>query len=349
MRFGVWTPLPHTIRPEPRMQQAIAELSTPGSGEGLDASYRFALDVVREAESAGFDSTLIAQRYLGPDLDAWMLSSALAAHTTTIEIMPAVHPGIVLPQLVAKFATSLDRISAGRAAVNIVNGWWADEFNMYGNGSWIADPAARGRRMSEFIAVLKGLWTENPFTFEGEFFNVQEGRLPTAPRSWPHPPLYAASRSGPGKDIIARHCDVWFAAYKPGFRNFEENIAGMARDVAELRAQARSYGRNLRFGISTHLICCDTLAEAHGEADALEAYGATSRIALVPALALGAGLVGTPELIIERIERYCDIGIELLMLHFHPMLAGLHTFIERIMPKLPRAANAQPIARRVAS
>jgi len=86
MRFGVWTPLPHTIRPEPRMQQAIAELSTPGSGEGLDASYRFALDVVREAESAGFDSTLIAQRYLGPDLDAWMLSSALAAHTTTIEI-----------------------------------------------------------------------------------------------------------------------------------------------------------------------------------------------------------------------------------------------------------------------
>ena len=349
MRFGVWTPLPHTIRPEPRMQQAIAELSTPGSGEGLDASYRFALDVVREAESAGFDSTLIAQRYLGPDLDAWMLSSALAAHTTTIEIMPAVHPGIVLPQLVAKFATSLDRISAGRAAVNIVNGWWADEFNMYGNGSWIADPAARGRRMSEFIAVLNGLWTENPFTFEGEFFTVKEARLPTAPRRRPHPPLYAASRSGPGKDIIARHCDVWFAAYKPGFRNFEENIAGIARDVAEMRQKAQSYGRELRFGLSTHLICRDSLGEAHAQADALEAYGATSRIALVPALALGAGLVGTPEVIIDRIERYCALGMELLMLHFHPMMEGLHTFIDRIMPKLPRSTNVEPAARRVAS
>ena len=349
MRFGVWTPLPHTIRPEPRMQQAIAELSTPGSGEGLDASYRFALDVVREAESAGFDSTLIAQRYLGPDLDAWMLSSALAAHTTTIEIMPAVHPGIVLPQLVAKFATSLDRISAGRAAVNIVNGWWADEFNMYGNGCWIADPAARGRRMSEFIAVLNGLWTENPFTFEGEFFTVKEGRLPTAPRHQPHPPLYAASRSGPGKDIIARHCDVWFAAYKPGFRNFEENIAGIARDVAEMRQKARSYGRELRFGLSTHLICCDSLGEAHAQADALESYGATSRIALVPALALGAGLVGTPEVIIDRMERYSALGIELLMLHFHPMMEGLHTFIDRIMPKLARSTNVEPTARRVAS
>jgi hypothetical protein len=111
MRFGVWTPLPHTIRPEPRMQDAIAELSTPGAGSGLDGSYQFALDVVAEAEAAGFDSTLIAQRYLGPDLDAWMLASALAARTKTIEIMPAVHPGIVLPQLVAKFGASLDRIS----------------------------------------------------------------------------------------------------------------------------------------------------------------------------------------------------------------------------------------------
>ena len=347
MRFGVWTPLPHTIRPEPRMQDAIAELSTPGSGSGVDASYQFALDVVTEAEAAGFDSTLIAQRYLGPDLDAWMLSSALAARTKTIEIMPAVHPGIVLPQLVAKFAASLDRISGGRGAVNLVNGWWADEFNMYGNGSWIEDPDARGRRMDEFLSVLKGLWTSSPFTFEGEFFQVKDGRLPTTPRSKPYPRLYAASRSGPGKDTIARHCDVWFASYKPGFRNFEENIAAVARDAAEMTDRARSYGREITFGLSTHVICCDTLQEAHQQAEALEAYGATSRIALVPALALGAGLVGTPEVIVERIERYRAAGIETLMLHFHPMLSALRTFIDDIMPKLSR--DSAPETRQIAS
>ncbi len=349
MHFGVWTPLPHTIRPEPRMEDAIAELSTPGAGEGPDASYRFAVDVVTEAERAGFDSTLIAQRYLGPDLDAWMLASALATCTKSIEIMPAVHPGIVLPQLAAKFGATLDRISEGRAAVNIVNGWWADEFNMYGNGSWIEDPAARGRRMEEFLTVVKGLWSASPFTFEGEFFKVRDGRLPTTPRRAPHPRLYAASRSGPGKDTIARHCDVWFASYKPGFRNFEENIAGVARDVAELRQRAQSYGRTLGFGLSTHMICCDTVAQAHEQAEALEAYGATSRIALVPALALGAGLVGTPEVIVERIEQYRAIGIELLMLHFHPMLAGLRTFIDRIMPKLSGITDAATASRRMAS
>jgi FMNH2-dependent dimethyl sulfone monooxygenase len=302
------------------MQDAIAELTAPGAGDGLDGSYQFALDVVREAEEAGFDSTLIAQRYLGPDLDAWMLASALAAHTRSIEIMPAVHPGIVLPQLVAKFGATLDRISAGRAAVNIVNGWWADEFNMYGNGAWLDDPAARGRRMNEFVSVLKGLWTAAPFTFEGEFFRIKDGRLPTTPRRQPHPPLYAASRSGPGRDTIARHCDVWFATYKPGFRNFDANIAGVARDVAELNEKAASYGRKLRYGLSTHLICCDSLSEAYAQAEALEAYGATNRIALVPALALGAGLVGTPDLIIDR-----------------------------IMPKLPRATSLDPVASRIAS
>jgi FMNH2-dependent dimethyl sulfone monooxygenase len=349
MRFGIWTPLPHTIRPEPRMQDAVAELTEPGSGDGLDGSYRFALDVVREAESAGFSSTLIAQRYLGPDLDAWMLASALAANTRTIEIMPAVHPGIVLPQLVAKFGATLDRISAGRAAVNIVNGWWADEFNMYGNGSWLDDPAARGRRMNEFISVLKGLWTEGPFTFEGEFFKVKDGRLPTTVRRQPHPPLYAASRSGPGKDTIARHCDVWFAAYKPGFRNFAENITGVGRDITEIKQRAHSYGRTLSIGLSTHMICCDSLSEAHAQADALEAYGATSRIALVPALALGAGLVGTPDLIVDRIEQYRTLGVDLLMLHFHPMVAGLRSFIDRVMPKLPRDTTLDPFASKIAS
>jgi dimethylsulfone monooxygenase len=349
MRFGIWTPLPHTIRPEPRMQAAIEELTAPGAGEGPDASYRFAVDIVREAEAAGFHSTLIAQRYLGPDLDAWMLASALAAQTRTIEIMPAVHPGVVLPQLVAKFGATLDRISGGRAAINIVNGWWADEFNMYGNGSWLDDPPARGRRMEEFAIVLKGLWTQTPFTFEGEFFRVKDGRLPTTPRSRPHPPLYAASRSAPGKDSIARHCDVWFATYKPGFRNFDQNIAGVGRDILELNARAKSYGRELRYGLSTHVICCDTLHDAHAQAEALEAYGATNRIALVPALALGAGLVGTPGLIIDRIRQYEALGIELLMLHFHPMMDGLHTFIDRIMPKLSPTIADEPVARSMAS
>ena len=68
--------------------------------------------------------------------------------------MPAIHPGIVTPQMVAKMGATLDRISGGRLAINIVNGWWEEEFNLFGNGTWLAK-----RR-----TIATGAWT-NTFPF----------------------------------------------------------------------------------------------------------------------------------------------------------------------------------------
>ena len=124
MKFGVWTPLPHILRPEPRMDAAIRESGTAGFISGADPAFRFAADMLIRAEQLGFETTLIAERWLGTDHPAWILTSALAMLTKKMELMVAVHPGIIAPQVVAKFAASLDRISGGRAALNIVNGWW---------------------------------------------------------------------------------------------------------------------------------------------------------------------------------------------------------------------------------
>jgi FMNH2-dependent dimethyl sulfone monooxygenase len=56
--------------------------------------------------------------------------------------------------------------------------------------------------------------------------------------------------------------------------------------------------------------------------------------------------VGTPALIAERMRHYEEIGVELFLLHFHPMLAGLDTFARKVLPLLPAigaaAALAQP-------
>ena len=149
MKFGIWTPLPHTIRPEPRMDHAVAEIKSCASLAGRkDGSFEFACDAVRRADELGFDTTLIAERFLGPDLSAWVLASALAMVTKRIELMVAVHPGMVTPQVVAKMASSLDRISGGRCALNIVNGWWMEEFDLFSNGTWIGD-AERYPRMGD--------------------------------------------------------------------------------------------------------------------------------------------------------------------------------------------------------
>ena len=343
MQFGIWTPLPHTIRPEPGMECAISQLKTNGAGRS-DGTFEFACEVVRRADELGFDTTLIAERFLGPDLEAWVLASALAMITRRIELMVAVHPGMVTPQVVAKMGASLDRISGGRFAVNIVNGWWKEEFELFSNGTWIGDNQ-RYPRMGEFIAVMKGLWTDPDFKLDGAFYRAhvgatltgaegkvaipQAGEIIAKPMRASSPPIYAASRSPEGKALIAQHCDVWFAEYKPGYRNFESNIARMAADLRAMDALAAKHGRRLRYAINPQVICCDTQAEAEALADEAE-RNAGLRDRMVNAL--GAGLVGTPQLLAQRLRRYAEIGIDCVMLRFTPMLEGVETFARNVMP-----------------
>jgi dimethylsulfone monooxygenase len=363
MQFGIWTPLPHTIRSEPRMERAVAAIKSPPEDRsgGEDGTFAFACDVVRRADELGFDTTLIAERFLGPDLSAWVLASALAMVTRRIELMVAVHPGMVTPQVVAKMAASLDRISGGRAALNIVNGWWKEEFDLFSNGSWIGD-AERYPRMGEYIEVIKGLWTDADFNFDGAYYSAhvraaltgadgkvvmpEAGEIVARPSQIAGPPIYAASRSPDGKALIAQHCDVWFGEYKPGHRNFEANIARMEADFRDMEALAQKYGRRLRYAINPQVICAETQEEAERLADQAE-QNAGPRDRMVNAL--GAGLVGTPETIAERLQRYEAIGLDCVMLRFTPMLEGIEMFGTKVMPLLraPGApeANARAFAR----
>jgi len=347
MQFGIWTPLPHTIRPEPRMDAAVAVIKQEAGLAGRDdGTFAFACDVVRRADELGFDVTLIAERFLGPDLSAWVLASALAMVTKRIELMVAVHPGMVTPQVVAKMGASLDRISGGRCALNIVNGWWMEEFELFSNGSWIGD-AERYPRMGEYIEVIKGLWTDSDFNFDGAYYRAHvraaltgadgkvvvpsAGEIVARPSRRPYPPIYAASRSPDGKAVIARHCDVWFGEYKPGHRNFEANIARMAEDFRAMDGLAAQYGRRLRYAINPQVICCDSQAEAERLADEAE-RDAGPRDRMVNAL--GAGLVGTPQTIAERLRRYEAIGLDCVMLRFTPMLEGVETLGSKVIPLL---------------
>ena len=334
MRLGIWTPLPHTIRPEPRMTEAIQTLDAPPPG--VDQAYRFAAEVLQRAEAWGFEITLVAARHLGPDLDAWTLASALAAKTETMEIMVAVHPGIIVPQMVARMGASIDRISGGRFAVNVVNGWYRDEFNVFGAGGWAATPEERYGRMDEFVQVMKGLWTAEPFSFEGEFFRLDQAALPLKPLRKPHPPIYTASRSAEGKETIARHCDYWFVPDADNYRHYDATLALIRSEIAAMNERARRHGRRIGYGLSAHVICTDTIEEARRRADAFEEYGRIARYNRSAAVALGACLVGTPEIIADRLRSYEDAGVELFLFKFEPMLEGMDKFMTDVMPLIDR-------------
>src|SRR4051794_36045380 len=340
MRYGVWTPLPHTIRPEPLMEQAIRESGTRGLSSGSDKAFQFAADMIRRGEELGFETTLIAERWMGTDHSAWMLASALAAVTSRIELMVAVHPGILTPQAVAKLAVSLDRISGGRAAVNIVNGWWEEGVETFAQGGRPQDDDARYRRMDEFVRVLRGLWQQDVFDFRGEFYTVDRQALPLKSVQLPHPPIYAGTRNETGKDVIARDGDTWFVDYQADYRMWERNIEQAAVYIADMRKRAERHHRSLSFGMSCHVICSDSADKAVELANQLEQHGrvASNRVAFVAARALGPGLVGTPAQIADRIRRYESAGVGMLMMHFHPMVEGMERFARQIMPLLDRKA-----------
>ncbi len=344
MRFGIWTPLPHTIRPEPRMARAIEALKGGEVGADGDASFRFAVDVLQRGERHGFEITLIATRELGPDLEAWTLASALSAHTRTMELMVAVHPGILPPAMVAKMGASLDRISGGRLALNVVNGWNVDEFNIFGNGAWLTEPDDRYTRMDEYIQIIKRLWTEDKLDFNGRFYRMQNASLPLKPRRKPNPPIYGASRSPSGKDTIAKYCDWWFVPDCRDYRRFDDTLALIRAEVAQMEQRVRRYGRKLGYGLSAHVICAPTMEEARASAEAFEAHGNLARYNRSAAAGLGAGLVGTRDVIIERVKAYEAAGVDMLLLHFHPMIEGFERFVAEILPHVQTKAAPQPIA-----
>jgi FMNH2-dependent dimethyl sulfone monooxygenase len=338
VKFGIWTPLPHTIRHDDAMTAAIADARSTAAVDGPDKAFTIAVETVREAEELGYVTTLVAARHHGPDLDAWVLASALAAQTKSIELIVAVHPGIFNPQMVAKMAASIDRISGGRAAINVVNGWWEQEFENFGNGGWLDASADRYARMAEFMKLLRASWTsDEPFDFSGQFYKASEMHVPLR-TAGAIPKIYAASSHPAGQQMIAEFGDTWFKLpFSPdGNLDFASMIEGLRTEVEQIKERANEYDRDLGIGVTAHVIACETDEEAQAKARALVEYGKLDPMNLVVAGAIGSGLVGSYQTVASRLDAYIDAGFDLALLHFYPMREGMRTFMEKVVPLISK-------------
>ena len=125
-----------------------------------------------ESEQHGFDLSLIAELNLNdikghraPSLDCWTLAPAVAAVTSTLELMLAVRPNYHSPALTAKALSTLDVIAPGRISLNVVSSWWKDEASQYGAPFDVHD--ARYARTQEWLEVIGRLLTEETVTHAG--------------------------------------------------------------------------------------------------------------------------------------------------------------------------------------
>ena len=127
--------------------------------------------------------------------------------TDKIEIMAAVRPGFHNPAVTAKMAANIDHISNGRFTLNVVSAWWEEEAKQY--GGIFTEHDERYERTAEFLDVLKGLWTEEVFTYKGKYYTIDNAHLHPKPVQRPNPILYAGGESKRGKETIVESCDAY--------------------------------------------------------------------------------------------------------------------------------------------
>ena len=319
--------------------------------ENMTATWDYSRKLCQRAEKIGYDLTLVAELNLNdikgvdaPSLDAWSTAAALTAVTDRLEYMVAVRPTFHNPALLAKQAANIDHIGGGgRLSLNVVSSWWKDEATKYGVHFEQHDD--RYARTAEWLEVVDNLWKRDGYSFNGKFYRVDDSVLQPKPLSQPRPVLYAGGESEAAKNLIARTCDAYVMHGDP-----PERIAGKVKDMAQRRERLGL--PPMQYGIAAYGIVRSTEAETNAELAritdvkqsaagysnyqqwlsgtqleqqvSLEDYSVSNR-------GLRAGLVGTPQQVIDRVKAFEAAGVNLLLLQFSPQLEEMERFSDLVI------------------
>jgi FMNH2-dependent dimethyl sulfone monooxygenase len=337
MQFGLYAPVPHVTVGSSIINRSVAGALAPLPAGSVDPAYALARDVLLEADAGGFDLILFAERHLGADLEAWVLASAIAAQTRQIRSMVAVHPGLWHPELIAKMAASLDRITPGRMAINLVTGWNVEEHTMFG-GDVLPDSDIRYVRAEEFVHVLRGMWTQTPFSIDGAFYPVREARLMLRPATPQPPEIFTASRSLRGLDMVARVGDWWFVDFDKTSESVDDYMRNTERAIADMRRRAETMGRRVRFALNPFIAFGDSVEDATERAVKLltpdEPDADVRKMVQRIGPAMKAGCLGRPDDVRRQIRRYTDMGIEHLLFKFPPARETVRDICDHVIAPL---------------
>ncbi|TDV72572.1 dimethylsulfone monooxygenase SfnG [Pseudomonas sp. LP_7_YM] len=320
------------------------------------------------AEKAGFEYGLTQIRFTagyGADNqhESVAFSHALLAATEKLKVIAAILPGPWTPAVVAKQLATIDQLTAGRIAINIVSGWFKGEFRAIGE-PWL-EHDERYRRSEEFIQALKGIWTTDNFTFKGDFYRFHAYTLRPKPIQQPHPEIFQGGSSRAARDMAARVSDWYFTN--------GNTVEGIKAQVDDIRAKAAAAGHSVKIGVNAFIIARETEEQARAvlqdiidQADpqAVNAFGDAAKQA-GRASPEGDGnwakstfedlvqyndgfktnLIGTPKQIAERIVALKAVGVDLVLsafLHFQEEVAY---FGEHVLPLVRELeASTHPVS-----
>ena len=311
-------------------------------------------NILLNADKLGYRNILCPSSYqVGQDTIPFV--SAVSPMTKNINILAAIRCGEVYPPMLARTLTTIDHILEGRLTINIISS------NLPGEN---LPPEDRYNRSREVIEILKQAWTKEEINFTGDFYNLKLPTNPVKPYQIGGPLLYFGGYSPPALELCAEHCDVYLM-----WPETEDNLRGLMENISE---KAAKFNRSVDFGLRVHVVVRETEEEANKYAESIiskldlemgrelrdrsldaKSYGVSRQEKMrdksspdgyiEPNLwtgigkarsGCGAALVGNPDQIIEKLNRYMEMGIRSFILSGYPHIDECNRFAELVLPRL---------------
>lgn len=276
-----------------------------------------------------FDSLWVCDHVYGvplpnlPILEAWSQLAATAAVTEHAKLGTLVTPPFFRnPAILAKQMATIDHISDGRVIAGLGAGWFQPEFE--GTGSPFPSTRERLRGLEEMIQILKGMWSEERFSFEGQHFQVKDVICEPKPARMPEI-LVGGGGEKVLMGIVAKHADTW--------NNMAVFQAQLAQKIEALKRRCDDVGRD--FGeITLSQQCVVVIAE--DDAAATEALAKAGKVygGHMGGQLEEHGIWGSPDAVIERIERHRAQGVTSFIIEFfgRDTREPARLFAEKVMP-----------------
>ncbi|MEM0488227.1 MAG: LLM class flavin-dependent oxidoreductase, partial [Candidatus Bathyarchaeia archaeon] len=277
-------------------------------------------------------------------LESWTVMSYLAAITSKIRIGSKVlcyafrHPAIL-----AKMASTLDVISGGRLDLGLGAGWNEEEAARY--GITLPSLSTRIEQLIEYIEVLKKMFVEtNPF-FKGKYYVIENAVCNPKPLQNPHPPIWIGTLRGGKKmfNIIAQFADG--VNTLGSLESVRVKLDGIKNACLSLN---RSFDK-LKVSWDAHVLIGrtdDEIREKKKEinthnpnypsylffsTDARQKHGMPEKMTWEEFEEIN--LIGKPDQIIKRIQKFLEIGVNEFVLWFLdlPSTDGIRLFSKEVM------------------
>lgn len=295
----------------------------------IKRTWEQARDAATEFDRLGFDSVWVCDHLYGvpmpnlPILEGWTELAAVAAITENVGLGTLVTPPFFRnPAVLAKQIATIDQISGGRTIAGLGAGWFELEFKSY--GCEFPPVRERLRALEESVRIMKGMWTEETFTFEGEHASVVDVHCEPKPVR-PPPILIGGSGEKVLMGIVARHADIW--------NNMAATQAQLPEKIEAMKRRCDREGRDFDTLVVSQQCVVIIAPDDDGAQAALQKAGKIYGGHMGGDLEK-TGIWGTPQGVIDRIGRYVDMGCTSFLIEFFgkDTREPARLFAEKVMP-----------------